>query len=296
MPVSLAPFPLYVADTNNGYPLAGGMLDTFAAGTFTPLATYSDPAGATPNPNPVLLDASGRANIYFTVGSAYKLRQRDSTGVTLWTVDNFIVSPQGDPTLINDYSASVTQSEQTMDPGETGTEVLATSLAQELQQLRFVIKEMKGTPSWRTSGTFRHDTSPTSSSSIENVLWAPTGTTGYYFRFHVPDGWDPLTNITLSILRRFVAAGGTAKMVWMFSRFRDGTAPASSGNGVVDFVHVDGLSHILTLVLDQATVLYAAGDSLFVSVTRLGDDAGGTNTGAIQMDAAWFNYQGIASR
>jgi hypothetical protein len=38
-----------------------------------------------------------------------------------------------------------------MDPGEPGTEVLATNLAQELQQLRFVLSELKAQSNWRQS-------------------------------------------------------------------------------------------------------------------------------------------------
>jgi hypothetical protein len=38
---------------NNGVPLAGGLLYSYAAGTTTPLATYTTSSGVTPNTNPI---------------------------------------------------------------------------------------------------------------------------------------------------------------------------------------------------------------------------------------------------
>lgn len=71
----------------NGAPLAGGRLYTYAAGTSTPLATYSDEAGVTPNTNPVILDARGEASVFWG-SAAYKIVLRDANDVTVWTQDN----------------------------------------------------------------------------------------------------------------------------------------------------------------------------------------------------------------
>jgi hypothetical protein len=71
----------------NGVPLAGGQIFTYAAGTSTPQATYTDATGAVPLPNPVLLDASGRASIWLGP-LAYKIVAQDANSVTQWTVDN----------------------------------------------------------------------------------------------------------------------------------------------------------------------------------------------------------------
>ena len=70
-----------------GYPLIGGKLYTYAAGTSTPLATYSDVAGTTPNSNPVILDSRGEALIYLSVYK-YKFKLCDANDVEIWTVDN----------------------------------------------------------------------------------------------------------------------------------------------------------------------------------------------------------------
>lgn len=49
---------------DDGLPLAGGKVYTYAKGTTTPLATYTTSAGGTANANPVILDAEGRAAIW----------------------------------------------------------------------------------------------------------------------------------------------------------------------------------------------------------------------------------------
>jgi hypothetical protein len=72
---------------NNGNPLVGGKLFTYAAGTTTPLATYTDSTGLTPNTNPIILDSRGEANVWLTAG-AYKFELKTTANALIWTVDN----------------------------------------------------------------------------------------------------------------------------------------------------------------------------------------------------------------
>lgn len=72
---------------SNGAPLAGGKVLTYVAGTTTPLATYTDQSGATPNTNPVTLDSAGAAPIWLGT-SSYKFVLEDSLGNSIETVDN----------------------------------------------------------------------------------------------------------------------------------------------------------------------------------------------------------------
>lgn len=74
-----------------GAPLAGGLVYTYAAGTTTPLATYTDSSGGTANSNPIVLDSRGEANIWLSA-TTYKFKLCDSTNTEIWTVDN-IASP-----------------------------------------------------------------------------------------------------------------------------------------------------------------------------------------------------------
>ncbi len=84
---SLAPTPKLQFFDANGAPLVGGKLYTYAAGTTTPLASYTDSTGNTANTNPIVLDSRGEANVWLS-GAIYKFALYDSTNVLIWTVDN----------------------------------------------------------------------------------------------------------------------------------------------------------------------------------------------------------------
>src|SRR5262245_17395347 len=71
----------------NGTVCNGCKLQSWAAGTSTPQATFTDSTSVTPNANPVVLDSAGRANIYLN-NLSYKLQLQTSAGVPIWTVDN----------------------------------------------------------------------------------------------------------------------------------------------------------------------------------------------------------------
>jgi len=87
MTASLIPTPVMQFLDANGAPLVGGKVYTYAAGTSTPLETYTDQGGATPNANPVILNSRGEAAIWFGALS-YKLILKTSADVLIWTADN----------------------------------------------------------------------------------------------------------------------------------------------------------------------------------------------------------------
>lgn len=72
----------------DGEPLVGGLLYTYASGTLTPKATYTDSTGLQQNTNPVVLDSRGECNLWLTPGDTYKFALRDATSTLIWTVDN----------------------------------------------------------------------------------------------------------------------------------------------------------------------------------------------------------------
>ena len=85
------------------------------------------------------------------------------------------------PDGIDDASANVAAMQATADPGEVGTESLATDLRGELQRLRFAIRETKqeldsGINQWYESPTTTVVSSP--GSSVDNTLTRFDGTTG----------------------------------------------------------------------------------------------------------------------
>ena len=84
---SLSPTPKLQFFDLNGAPLSGGLLYTYAAGTTTPLASYTDSTGNFANTNPIVLDSRGEANVWLS-GAIYKFALYTSAGVLIWTVDN----------------------------------------------------------------------------------------------------------------------------------------------------------------------------------------------------------------
>lgn len=85
---SLLPMLREVALDATGAPMGGALLYSYAAGTSTPLATYSDSALTTPNTNPVVANAGGLFPAIYLSNAAYKFDLQSSAAVSLFTQDN----------------------------------------------------------------------------------------------------------------------------------------------------------------------------------------------------------------
>jgi hypothetical protein len=75
---------------NNGNPLTGGKLYSYAAGTTTPQVTYTSSSGVTAHTNPIILDSAGRVpggEIWINP-PPYKFVLNTSTDVLIATYDN----------------------------------------------------------------------------------------------------------------------------------------------------------------------------------------------------------------
>jgi hypothetical protein len=99
--------------TNTGSVLSGGKLFTYAAGTTTPLVTYTTYRGNIARTNPIILDAAGRVSeggeIWITA-NAYKFVLKDSNDVLIATWDNINNSGPLVFTIDNFTGNGVTQS------------------------------------------------------------------------------------------------------------------------------------------------------------------------------------------
>ncbi len=88
-----APLPVFQPLNNNGVPVPGGTICSYLAGTSSPTATYTTSAGSdgAANTNPVILDSSGRANIWLMVSTKLVFSQPGtgcpSSGAQIWSVD-----------------------------------------------------------------------------------------------------------------------------------------------------------------------------------------------------------------
>ena len=76
--------------SNDGLPLAGGKLQTYQAGSTTPLATYTDSSGLIANTNPIILGTDGRppSTIWLEDGFFYKFVLSTASDVVIQTYDN----------------------------------------------------------------------------------------------------------------------------------------------------------------------------------------------------------------
>ena len=76
--------------SNDGLPLAGGKIQTYQAGSTTPLTTYTDSSGLIANTNPIILGTDGRppSTIWLSDGFFYKFVLSDANDVVIQTYDN----------------------------------------------------------------------------------------------------------------------------------------------------------------------------------------------------------------
>jgi hypothetical protein len=92
MTVYLSPFAGAGAQffTDDGSVLSGGKIYTYAAGTTTPLTTYTSISGTTANPNPIILDSGGRLpeDMWLTEGLKYRFVLTDSCDIQLGEYDD----------------------------------------------------------------------------------------------------------------------------------------------------------------------------------------------------------------
>ena len=112
MTTYISPQPKLQFLDNNGVPLSGGKVYTYAAGTTTPLTTYTDFTGNTANSNPVILDSRGECSIWLGT-SSYKFKLTTSTDVEVWTVDNIsVLTSSANITFVESGTGAVTETVQ----------------------------------------------------------------------------------------------------------------------------------------------------------------------------------------
>lgn len=75
---------------DSGNILSGGKIYTYAAGTNTPLATYTSVTGGAQNPNPIILDSSGRLpeDMWLAEGETYRFALTDDCDVWIRAYDD----------------------------------------------------------------------------------------------------------------------------------------------------------------------------------------------------------------
>jgi hypothetical protein len=136
----------------DGNPLAGGTITTYAAGTTTPKATYTDSTGNTVADNPIELDSSGipdTANGSMWLIGSYKFVVKDALGNTIRTTDNvtaFTTLAEANDAYFQSFSGTGSQTAFTTSD-DLGTE-----------EKGLMIFVDSGTPTVIANGDFATDT------------------------------------------------------------------------------------------------------------------------------------------
>jgi hypothetical protein len=158
---------------NNGIPLAGGLIYTYAAGTNTPQATYTTSAGSIAHANPIVLDSAGRTpsggEIWLTDAVAYKFVLKTATSTTIGTYDNVTGNSSGI------YAAFAASSGSSLVGFiQTGTGATATTVQARLRQT-VSVKDFGAVGDGTTDDTTAI-TNAIAATPVGGQLYFPTGT------------------------------------------------------------------------------------------------------------------------
>jgi len=121
-------YPAFQFFDNDGEPLNGGLVYTYAPGTTTPKASYQDAALSVPHANPIVLSAFGRPPAPIWLDGETKVVVKTALGDTLDTVDNVNAdvgglggwATKGDGVLLRSASYDIT-------PADDGKTIVATA-------------------------------------------------------------------------------------------------------------------------------------------------------------------------
>jgi parallel beta-helix repeat protein len=193
---------------NNGVPLAGGLVYSYAAGTTTPAATYTTNSGSIAHSNPIVLDSAGRVpggEVWLTAGSTYKFVLNTSAGVLIGTYDN-IFADNGAAVLRSDLANT---SDPTKGDALVGfrqsnaagnlTGSVGRTVHQKLQEY-ISVKDFGATGDGSTNDTVAIQAAIDAVGAAGGTLWFPPGTYMIARNVGTNDHWGvkvPFSNVTL---------------------------------------------------------------------------------------------------
>jgi hypothetical protein len=262
---SLTPTPKQQFFDANGNPLVAGKVYTYAGGTTTPIATFTDQAGSSTNTNPIILDARGMANIWLQPTIAYKFLITDSNDVTQYTTDNILVPVDnlsfGSPPAIGNVapnSGAFTTLSATLDVTFSGT-----------GYVQMPVGATTDRPSTPAEGMFRYNSTEDIFEGYVNGEWGQVGGAGA-----TGNGPDEV----------FYENDQTVTLSYTIPSTKNAmsTGPITLGAGFVGSGSIAGT----TLTVDTATsgalgvgsIIAGSGITAGTTITALGTGTGGIGT------------------
>lgn len=102
MAIINATYPRFQVIDANGNPLVGGKVYVYEAGTTTALDNWTDAVKTSPNTQPVILDSTGSADIWYEQSAKIDVKTEDDVQVEGFPVDNLSASIT--PTVTGDFN------------------------------------------------------------------------------------------------------------------------------------------------------------------------------------------------
>jgi len=221
---NLGPAPKAQFFAANGEPLVGGKVYTYAAGTTTPLATYTNASGVTANPNPIILDGRGECNLWFSPSVTYKIKLTDDTGVEIYTVDNIAGGGYVDggtivnSSIANSAISNAAISNAAISGGSINNTIIGAT-----------------TPTTAAFTTF-------------SGAWAslPAGTRMLFVQTAAPTGWTKVTTDDNKALRVVSGTAGTGGSVPFTTAFSSQAINGTVGDTTLDITQIPSHTHSYT--------------------------------------------------
>ena len=204
-------------------------------------------------------------------------------------IDNLI------PAQIDDYSVTQGQMQSLVNPGEVGSESFALSLAGEVERLRFIISETKGTTHWYTSVLSRVETLCFTSDQLNHNHWYNLIFTRDVVFWRVPESYIS-GDVTLSFLWIPTdTSAGIAQMGNTIKRHRVGAASTTLANEVTFTLDPSTTNTTQENFLVPAAN-FTVGDMLEFHIFRDGGHASDTYAGIIFCVGVLVSFNAYAGR